>query len=204
MWQIWGCTAINKKNISRFLRNFWITFFILCRPAGDKGINFSNYQPFSLKNLRKFNDSARIPTIFTQHAIFSKDIDKIYPKKETFSFTILRSTSFSVFFGKKVSFHSIFSDPVTQFQSIFNYVHQVNDDFRKFSNVEEYLESRLNGSRISKTRFSARFSRNSVFKSFGYSTKSNNLENILTNIDDRKGFDIWRLFEFPWIFHIFI
>jgi len=88
------------------MRLCWNYNKTLARPAGDKGINFSNYQPFSLKNLRKFNDSARIPTIFTQHAIFSKDIDKIYPKKETFSFTILRSTSFFCILGKK-NFRSI-------------------------------------------------------------------------------------------------
>ena len=64
--------------------------FNLPRP-NSKGVNFSNYHPLRHADWRKFeNDTTRIPSVFTQHAIFSPEIEKLYAKNETYSFTILR------------------------------------------------------------------------------------------------------------------
>ena len=97
---------------------------------------------------------------------------------------------------QNVNLQKLIQDPVTQFQSLFNYVHEVNDDFRLFPTVEKYLDSRLSGSSISQSPFSKRFSRNSVSKAFGYLLKKDNIEKSLNMIQDRQRFDIkrWRIF----------
>ena len=73
-------------------------------------------------------------------------------------------------------------------------MHQVNDDFRKFSTAEKYLEGRVNASRMSHSQISARFSRNAVFKSFGYPTNKSNLATVLDKIEERKEFKYFYIF----------
>ena len=85
-----------KKEILKItLSNEFISIKINIYRPKSYGVNFNMYNPFSTNELLKFSDSNRKPTVFTQHAIFSKDIEKLYPKNETYRFTILRGNFFS-------------------------------------------------------------------------------------------------------------